>query len=496
MKKLLLILFFVLLVSLVLVTVQQSFAQGLPVIQDSNFKVELVASGLSIPTTMTFVGSDILVLEKNSGKVRLVRDGELQENSILDLDVFVSNARGLLGITSIDSTVYLDYMQTPIHIMDQENPDDDDDPVRNVIYKYIWDGQTLINPILVKDLPADDNHVGGAMVTNSIGDVFVIRGDLHRLGPLQNFPTGEIADSGVILHVNFDESVLTPSQSVNPLEHYVAMGIRNSFGLAVDPINGNLWATENGPNNFDEINLAEPNFNSGWRTIKGPATAEQISSLPVLGDFTYSDPEFSWFDTVAPTAISFINSQPFADYANSVFVGGFKNGNLYTFELNNQRTGFVFQNPDLADLVLDACDNPNEIIFGTGFGGISDIEVGPDGFLYILSVGSGEMYKISPNTPSPTEKLLEVRGLATNPNNDGISYKVVVIDSIRKGPAANPNDVISADGETLNGRLKPQAGRDNYFVTGDIVSVEAPVNLAVTLDGVSIPVITLIPIMT
>jgi len=108
----------------------------------------------------------------------------------------------------------------------------------------------------------------------------------------------------------------------------------------------------------------------------------------------------------------------------------------------------------------------------------------------------GAIYLIFLNDPSPTEKFLEVKGLATNPDNDTIRYKIVVTDSIRKGFGANSGDVVSPDGKTLNGDIKPQTGRDNYFVTGDIVSVEAPVNLAVTLDGVPIPVTTPIQIMT
>jgi len=95
-----------------------------------------------------------------------------------------------------------------------------------------------------------------------------------------------------------------------------------------------------------------------------------------------------------------------------------------------------------------------------------------------------------------TEKSLVVKGLATNPNNALINYKVVVTDSIRKGSMANSGDVISADGKTLDGTILPQTGHDSYFVTGDVVSVEAPVDLAVTLDGVPIPVIITIQIMT
>ena len=88
------------------------------------------------------------------------------------------------------------------------------------------------------------------------------------------------------------------------------------------------------------------------------------------------------------------------------------------------------------------------------------------------------------------EKSLVVKGLATNPDNDTINYKVVVTGSIRKGSAANPGDKISDDGRILYGKINPQKGLDNYHVIGDIISVEAPVNLAVTLDGISITVIT------
>ena len=50
---------------------------------------------------------------------------------------------------------------------------------------------------------------------------------------------------------------------------YYAYGIRNSFGIAFDPLTGNLWDTENGPSFGDEINLVEPGFNSGWAKVLG-----------------------------------------------------------------------------------------------------------------------------------------------------------------------------------------------------------------------------------
>jgi len=219
------------------------------------------------------------------------------------------------------------------------------------------------------------------LAKNSDGDIFTIIGDLNRNGVLQNYSTGDPDNTSVILPVD-------PSGAI------LAMGIRNSFGLAFDPVTGNMWDTENGPQFFDEINLISPKFNSGWETIMGPATQEEIDSLPGFDDFVYSDPEFSWEDTIAPTALMFTNSESFANYSDTLFVGGC-NGRVYNFSLNEFRNGFIFSNPEFSDLVLDIEDDPTEIQWGSGFGCITDIEMGPDNFMYVVSI-SGKIYRLLP----------------------------------------------------------------------------------------------------
>ena len=74
--------------------------------------------------------------------------------------------------------------------------------------------------------------------------------------------------------------------------------------------------------------------------------------------------------------------------SNDMFVGDIKNGNLYHFDLNQQRTGLLLDGP-LADKVASK-DEINQAIFAQGFGGIIDIEVGPDGYLYILTFDEEE----------------------------------------------------------------------------------------------------------
>ena len=65
-------------------------------------------------------------------------------------------------------------------------------------------------------------------------------------------------------------------------------------------------------------------------------------------------------------------------------------------KLNNERNGFTFENQEIRDLVLNIGDSYDEIIFGVGFPGITDIEVGPDGLIYVVSIGDGTIYRITP----------------------------------------------------------------------------------------------------
>lgn len=345
-------------------------------VQDSSLIVEEFTTGLSVPTSISFIGQDILVLQKDDGQVRLIQDGILQPNPVLDVSVSNNSERGLLGIESVGNEVYLFFT---------ESLTDGGTPLGNHIYKYSWNGTQLINPILIKQLPFSPgpNHNGGVLTKDLNNNIFAIIGDLNRNGMLQNFPTGDPDDTSVILQVD-------PPGSIQ------AMGIRNSFGLTVDPVTGNMWDTENGPTSFDEINLISPKFNSGWEPIMGPANQQQIDSLPGFEDFVYSDPEFSWEETVAPTAILFFNNTSFSDYSNTVLVADCNNGLLYNFNLNSSRDAFVFNDPSLLDLVLNNGDNSDEIQFGSDFGCISDLEIGPDEFLYVTSLSTGTIYRILP----------------------------------------------------------------------------------------------------
>jgi glucose/arabinose dehydrogenase len=376
------------------------YVHAQPVINDPSLVAEIVVEELSSPTSMAFMDSNnILVLEK-TGSVRLISNGILQEQPVLNIPVDTESERGLLGIATLedDNTVFLYFTES-------------DETLRNRVYRYNWNGETLVNPTLILDLPAipGPNHDGGKLVIGPDQYLYAIIGDLNHDGKLQNFLDGpEADDTGVIFKVNPNDGSAAPNNPfVNSgdsvLSRYYAYGIRNSFGLAIDPLTNMLWDTENGPGEYDEVNLVRPGFNSGWQTVMGPISrsGESVDDLVSFQGSQYIDPVFSWQIPPAVTDIEFLHSPKLGDkYANNIFVGDYNNGNIYYFEVNEDRSGIKFDasQTGLIDLVADNEEELSTIIFGSGFGSITDIATGPDGFLYILSFDDGIIYRIAPSS--------------------------------------------------------------------------------------------------
>ncbi|HZB80857.1 MAG TPA: PQQ-dependent sugar dehydrogenase [Nitrososphaera sp.] len=395
-----------------------------PEVNDPNLRIETVYEGLELPTSMAFLGvDDILVTEKDSGRVQRVVDGELQEQPIIDVQVANNDERGLLGIDIYNTN---NQRYAFLFFTESGGGEDGDDwsegiePSGTRLYRYNIaqgiGGLQLTDETLLLDLPATPGprYHGGPVAIGPDNNVYVVIGTVdHHETQAQNFEDGPSPDgtSGVI-RIPQDGQVANIQGIISddvPLNLYYGYGIRQSFGLEFDPVTGNLWDTENGPNNYDEMNLVEPGFNSGWRDLSG--LAERAGDVDIeedLMDFDgrgrYSDPEFTWQQTVAPMGLDFLNSSALgAAYQNDLFVGDYNNGNLYHFDLNENRTELILGG-GLADRALDPGDEVGDILFGTGFGGIADVKVGPDGYLYILTFqdDEGSIFRIVPAS-LPTE---------------------------------------------------------------------------------------------
>jgi glucose/arabinose dehydrogenase len=386
-------------------------------LDDSDLEVELVTEGLESPTSMAFIGNhgDMLILEK-SGEVILFTNENKSKITLLNLTVDDRNERGLLGVAVLNNNIEDSYTTaSPSSIptfvffyLTEASKEDRSQVLGNRIYRFEWNDtdKSLSNGTLILDLPVlpGQNHNGGKLIADSENrHIYAVIGDLNRKGMLQNFKNGSLPDdTSAILRINPDGSPAqgnpflnvsrTDDGSYSNLSKYYAYGIRNSFGLAIDPETGTLWDTENGPDGFDEINIVRPGFNSGWATVMGPIESSNVTSenelVNFLGSSSYADPVFSWGRAVGVTDIEFYDSDKLGnDYTNNIFVGDANNGDLYFFEVNEDRSGLQFEQPSLDDDLVASNDRERAaVIFGSGFpSSITDVETGPDGYLYVLT---------------------------------------------------------------------------------------------------------------
>ncbi len=244
--------------------------------------------------------------------------------------------------------------------------------------------------------------------------------------------------SGVVLRLNDDGS--TPFDNPfarfanNRLRKVFAYGFRNGFGMAFDPESGDLWAQENGDDSFSEINRVERGMNGGWIQIAGPLSRiaefkeiettfgagtlqqlrwdprniagtrkEALASMFMAGGAFYSDPEFSWKWEVAPGGIGFAGGGLGPQFDGDLFVGAatptLEGGYLFRFNLTGNRRRIGVDDPRLEDRVADnvakhELTESESLLAGRNFGVVTDIETGPNGNLFVVSLTEGAVYEI------------------------------------------------------------------------------------------------------
>ena len=388
-----------------------------PVVSDPNLRIKIVAEGLQSPTAMAFLGpNDFLVAEQNLGTIKRIVNDTILPQPLLRVNVGNEPDWGLLGLAVQKNRTDNKLTYVFVYYTETERAGaDHGKALGNRLYRYQLseDGSKLINPTLLLDLPtaggAVSYHNGGAILIGPDSNLYVPIGDvnIHR-SESQNYKDSAADGTGGILRITQDGKPVGKGILGNtyPLNLYYAYGIRNSYGIDFDPISGKLWDTENGPEFGDEINLVEPGFNSGWAVVQGTTVMASHGSTQSVnvtfptslvnfeGKGTYSGPELTWNLTVGPTALKFLKSEALGkQYANDMFVGS-TSGDIFHFNLNKNRDALSLRGL-LADKVANDVDETQGLVWGRNFNVITNIEVGPDGYLYVVSNTNGKIYKIS-----------------------------------------------------------------------------------------------------
>lgn len=397
-------------------------AAGAQTVSHSRLTVEAYAVGLEAPTGFVFLADDdVLVIEKNTGRVRRVRNGAV-DATVLDLQVSTSSERGGLGIElspdfTNDGFVYIYYSAA--------TGGDNTAWTQNVVARYRWNGTRLVSPAVLLTFPSrtrqanGPNHDGGTLRFGRDGNLYGQVGDLNRGGfgdPRIEQNTGDAASAEVGGIFRIDGSGNVPADNpfathaVETVRKWFVYGVRNGFGLAVDSLTGRLWFTENGPEVYDEINVAESGMNSGWLPLMGPDSRDarygangnrafDAADLVMLPGSTYRDPQFSWLDPIGVTALVFLRTDTFPRSLRDLLVVGDTNtGDLYLFQPRGRKRRALRLAGGVRDRVADTELERQINRWGSDFGIVTDMRMGPDENLYVLDLTTGTLWRIRPKS--------------------------------------------------------------------------------------------------
>lgn len=391
---------------------------------DPALSIHTVTTGLTRPVALDWLAEDdILVVERETARVRRVIGGVLQAASVYQHPVATEDLLGIAVNSAMPPQVFLFVEDTT-------------GTAGNRVLRTDWNpatGQLENVQTLVGIVPsglagnADD---GGKLLLGppddtqsppTVGDgqlLYVVSGFVQRTGQLRNDPLGDPPDNaGVILRILQDGtaapgnpfapycSATTSTSCVSDPDCpageacltqvglYWSYGLRNSFGIDIDPVTGELWDEENGENEYDEINRVVRGMNSGWTAVMGPMPTPTVPLFEMPGGAAvYRDPEYTWLAPTGPTGLAFPAGSSFGPaYEQSVLFADFNlPSQLYALPLDPARTAI-----DLADRVAESQAELDAFAIATGFTSrVVATEFGPDGHLYVVTYFDGTIRRI------------------------------------------------------------------------------------------------------
>jgi len=316
-------------------------------------RVDLFVEGVTFPSALQFAPDGRLFFnEILAGQVRIASaSGELQPEPFVVLPTTKGLEQGALGLAldpefARNRWVYVFYSEA-----DAENR-----PTRNRVVRFTErDGRATEATAILDDLPINQtryyngDHNGGRIAFGPDGMLYVSLGEMVRRSQVPDPYTLY----GKILRVRPDGT----APADNPYGDYptYALGFRNVFGLTFHPTTGRLYATDNGPEGYDELNLVQPGRDYGYPSIEGGP-----GGVAGLEDPLWDSAE----ERLGITGLTFYSGSVFPEYAGDLFFCAFNTGALRRVRLAGQALDDV----EWVEVVSHDCR--------------LDVTNGPDGTLY------------------------------------------------------------------------------------------------------------------
>lgn len=339
-----------------------------------DFRLETYVEGLGTPWGLAFLPDGGMLVTEREGRLRLIRDGQLDPVPIRDTPaVFAQQDGGLL-----DVAVHPDYAKQPwVYLAYSEAGPLPATAMTVIVRGQIHNGHWTAQEELFRAPPdryyRSRIHFGCRFLFDAAGHLFFTIGDRGRPEDAQDLGS----PCGKIHRILADGRVPADNPFVNQPGAWPtlwSLGNRHPQGLAFHPTSGKMWATEHGPTGGDELNRIERGHNYGWPVVSA-GTDPRVQYAKAQAEM--DPPRASWSPSVAPAGIAFYAADKFPRWKNHILVGCLGGEQLRRIETDGDRV--VRQ----------------EILF-KGMGRIRSVVVGPDGLPWVVMNTPGRIARLVP----------------------------------------------------------------------------------------------------
>lgn len=251
------------------------------------------------------------------------------------------------------------------------------------VFNQASDGTTKLDGVKTifraSQVVTGNGHYAGRIAFSRDGKyLFFTNGERQKFDPAQD-PKSTL---GKVLRLNLDGTPATGNPLAAKGFHPAvwSFGHRNPLGIAFDR-EGRLWEQEMGPKGGDEINLIKPGLNYGWPKASNGSHYDGRDIPDHKPGDGYEAPKLSWNPVISPGGLVYYNADLFPEWKNSLFIGGLSSQSLVRVKLDG-----------------DNATKADQWDMGAR---IREVEIGPDGALWLLEDGDdgsqGRLLKLTPN---------------------------------------------------------------------------------------------------
>ena len=341
----------------------------------ADFQLETVASGLEHPWSLAFLPNGDQLVTERAGRLRLIREGNLQSQPISGLPDLVASGQGGL----LDVMLHRDFENNQMLFLSYAHRNRQGMTTR--VARAQLDGNALKDTtVIFEALPRSNNgrHFGSRMVMDAQGHLYVSVGDRGEMDRAQDLAD----DAGGVHRITIDGEPVASNPFIDNAganDTFFTYGNRNIQGMTLHPETGEVWSHEHGPRGGDEINIIRAGNNYGWPKV---TYGIDYSGLPISGKTTMegiTDPLHYWDPSIAPSGMAFYTGDLFPEWQGDLFVGALVMRKLVRLSIENEDV------VESEDLLTDRDER------------IRDVRMGPDGALWLLTDSPrGKVYRMVP----------------------------------------------------------------------------------------------------